>query len=195
MEVKGKSLSIRDIDEARIKLIRDVEKTASNLQILAGLYVVSFLPFDPTIWKSSRRYIEKSIIDYIRRTKTALSPSEEIISVKGQKICIIHKTAEGNTGIMVGASSIAFQSEEKAKGTMCLLLNNAIMKQSAGLLKFSLPKILLLLDENYFLDVSHYRMCLPILTSQKDFHTIFIINVFGEADKDYILHTVEPDWQ
>ena len=138
--------------------------------------------------------MEQQLFDYIKRTQFDSSPAKEYIVIDGKKSCSIHKGGNPKPQVTIGAYPITFQWEEDSKQEMCKLLHEALNTKSKKLSHISLPIILLLLDENHFLETAYYGNCTSVVSLLQQFHTVFVINPFSKGEEDLMLYTSSTSW-
>jgi hypothetical protein len=134
-----------------------------------------------------RLALKEEILGFIRDSCVDKALKNKDIQLNRRMYCSVVKTAESENAVKCISPAEVISLGYIDKLT-CTLLQSALTKKYGKLMKFSQPKILILLRSYTNIDPEIAQRCKPNLDHLDDFHTIFIV-----SDKNYVFHSKIPD--
>lgn len=172
VSINSKDVSFPTIIFSLRDFLREVEKEAKENDILMGTYAVAFSR--PIVNLSKfKNSIKENIIKYVKRTKFDSCKYEEVIFKQENGKVTIIKQNKKLQKIGIGGPPISNWPGSKQEALN--LIQDRITVKLDKLSGIKLPKILLLLNEHLFYDISDYKDLVAKLKYIKEFHTIFIV--------------------
>ena len=176
------------------ELGEEIMEESKNQRILKGTYYLYFFgPFDK--FSKAKKSIKKAALNYIDKTQNLTTGDWKIIYQSRGRKCEIFKT--GTTSDKVSLAGIVSPDygkwEEEYEEEACRLLLEWILIKKQKLKDIKKPKILILLDNYPFSDLSKniYKKCKLDPDILNFYHSIFIVEPKGVG---YFVHSNEKAW-
>lgn len=151
----------------------EIEALARNGKFLRGCYLVSFSK-PITNFAKVKGIIQSELLSYISATQAVSKAVTKIVYGRAREKCVIEKLHNEQNKVLIGGPFISrWRSEALAE--VGQLLNDRLEEKQYRLRNINYPKILLLHNKYYFIDLRAYNACISALSSLQSFHSVFIV--------------------
>jgi hypothetical protein len=176
-------------DFLRKFVVDEVEAVARSNSFLQGSYLVRFTK-PITDFANNKGSIQSELLSYISATQSVSKSPPKLVYKRNRQECLIEKLHNEENRVIMGGPVIG-NRESEALVEVKQLLENRLDEKQYKLSKIAYPKILLLHDKYYFLDLDAYKASISTVSSLQSFHTVFIVSRDNEGQ---VLHSQNTTW-